>query len=135
MKPIFLARGLPPISVMRKLSQDILRAYEMVLKKEDESAFLQYGHFAGYEPLREKVAERFSVEKKRVFISNGSMDALHHFLSFLKTRGEIGAYLAGKEVYDRPLAIAKALGLNPQSISMTEEGLIFQKARKIETFF
>ena len=133
MKPIFLARGLPPISVMRKLSQDVLRAYETVLK-EDESAFLQYGHFAGYEPLREKVAERFSVEKKRVFISNGSMDALHHFLLFLKTRGEIGAYLAGKEVYDRPLAIAKALGLNPQSISMTEEGLdISEVQEKMET--
>lgn len=129
MKPILLARGLPPISVMRKFSSAILRAYKTVAK-EDESAFLQYGHFAGYEPLREKVAEKFSVEKKRVFISNGSMDALNHFLLFLKTRGEIGAYIAGKEVYDRPLIIAKILELSPQSISMKNEGLNTEEAEE-----
>jgi DNA-binding transcriptional MocR family regulator len=122
MKTIALARGVPPLSVMKQLKPAMMQALNN-LSETDEKDFLQYGHFAGYEPLRETMAQRFGVSKNRVFIGNGSMDTLHLFLLFLQTRNKIGAYLCGKEVYDRPVVIAKALGLNPKPLIVNEDGV------------
>ncbi len=122
MKIIKLARGLPPLSIMQYLAPVLLESMQKSLEK-DSLSFLQYGHFAGYEPLREYVAEKYGVEKKRVFIGNGSMDTLNIFLTMLKASHGLEHFACGKEVYDRPLIIAKALGLNPKGVDMLESGL------------
>lgn len=122
MKPIRLARGLPPLSIMKNISLALLRGFESGLVKDPQS-FLQYGHFAGFQPLRRLIAQNFGVDEKRVFIGNGSMDTLNTFLLFLKLQKGFTSYVCGKEVYDRPIVIAKALGLDPQGVDMIEDGL------------
>lgn len=122
MDTIKLARGLPPISIMRKIEKDILNSVNEV-SKLDENSFLQYSNFNGYEPLRDIIAEKFSVNRKRVFITNGSMDGLHHFILFLKSKNLITDYICGKQVYDRPIAIAKRLGFNMHSVALETDGL------------
>jgi len=128
MKEIKLARGLPPLSVMRKLSADLLNAAQAGLQNDPQS-FLQYGHFTGYAPLREHMAARFGVDAERVVISNGSMDALHHFLLYLKVTKGLARYAAAKEVYDRPLVIARKLGFELTGVDLTEEGPDLDQAR------
>jgi DNA-binding transcriptional MocR family regulator len=121
MKKIVLARGLPPLSVMSKLHTPMLDALGEAAKK-DEASFLQYGHFGGYQPLREHIAGLFGVQPERVFVGNGSMDTLNIFLVYLQQACGLGTFVCADEVYDRPIVIAKSLGLRPQSVGMTPEG-------------
>ncbi len=122
MKAIKLARGLPPLSIMQSLAPELMKGMQQGLER-DSLAFLQYGHFAGYEPLRKYIAEMYGVETKRVFIGNGSMDTLNIFLTFLQSKQGLAHYACGKEVYDRPLVIAKSMGLELKGIDLTEAGL------------
>lgn len=122
MKTIKLARGLPPLSIMQKLAPALMLGMQSGLDHDSQS-FLQYGHFAGYQPLREYIADMYGVESKRVFIGNGSMDTLNIFLTFLQSKQGLDHYVCGKEVYDRPLVIAKSMGLTLKGIDLTEEGL------------
>ena len=132
MKTIKLARGLPPLSIMQHLAPELLKNLEQGLK-DDPLSFLQYGHFAGYEPLREYIAAKFGVEKKRVFVGNGSMDTLSIFLTMLTHQHGLQHFVCAKEVYDRPLVIAKALGLDPQGVPLTEAGLDTEALRNVIT--
>jgi DNA-binding transcriptional MocR family regulator len=119
---IKLARGLPPFSVMKKLIPDMHKALEKSLKKEPVS-FLQYGHFAGYEPLRKLMAKKFNVDHKRVIVGNGSMDTFNLFLLFLKQAKSLKNYIYSEMVYDRPIKIAESLDLNIQFAGLHEEGI------------
>lgn len=119
---IKLSRGLPPLSVMKKLIPSI----ELAMKKSldtDPKSFLQYGHFAGYEPLREVMAKKFNVSVNRVIVGNSSMDTLNLFLLFLKQSHKLENYIYTQAVYDRPLKIAEALGVNIQSVGLKEDGV------------
>lgn len=122
MKKLLLARGLPPISIMSHLKEAMLTSLRAAAEK-DQNSFLQYSNFAGFEPLRSHIAQRFGVNNQRVFVGNGSMDTLNTFLLYLRTHAALAGYICGKEVYDRPLVIAKSLGLNPQGVDITSEGL------------
>jgi DNA-binding transcriptional MocR family regulator len=123
METIQLARGLPPLSVMEHLKEPLIDAYKEGMRERTKD-MLQYGHFMGYEPLRDRQAEKFGVDKERVVIGNGSMDTLNHYLLWLKGMGKLDHVVAGEEVYDRPLGTAtQALELQKHGIPMTEEGL------------
>ncbi|MBT4937340.1 aminotransferase class I/II-fold pyridoxal phosphate-dependent enzyme [Candidatus Peregrinibacteria bacterium] len=119
---IKLARGLPPLSVMKKLIPDISLAMKKSLDSDPKS-FLQYGHFAGYQPLREIMAKKFKVSANRVIVGNSSMDTLNLFLLFLKQTQELKNYIYTEAVYDRPLKIAEALHMNIQSVHLKEDGV------------
>ena len=119
---IKLARGLPPFSVMKKLIPEMHKAMDQALNK-DPVSFLQYGHFAGYEPLRKFMAKKFNVDAKRVIVGNGSMDTFNLFLLFLKDVQHLKNYIYSEKVYDRPIKIAESLNLNIQSVGLSEDGI------------
>jgi DNA-binding transcriptional MocR family regulator len=84
--------------------------------ERDGAAALLYGHTLGYQPLREWIAARHSVEPACVVVTNGSLQALHFVLSVL---GEGRRIVVERPTYDRP---RKFLG-GFDEVAVDDEGL------------
>ena len=87
--------------------------------ERDGATVLSYGSPAGYEPLREWIAERHGVEPGRVLVTNGSLQGL----VFLAKRFAGERVLLESPTYDRPLKILAAAGVEVVAVAMDEEGL------------
>jgi 2-aminoadipate transaminase len=116
MTTISFARGVPaPECIPVELLADCARA----IVERDGTTVLSYGSAAGYEPLREWIAERHGVEPGRVLVTNGSLQGL----VFLAQRFAGERVLLESPTYDRPLKILAAAGVNVVAVAMDEEGL------------
>jgi 2-aminoadipate transaminase len=87
--------------------------------ERDGATVLSYGSAAGYQPLREWIAERHGVEPTRVLLTNGSLQGL----VFLAERFAGGRVLVEAPTYDRPLKILGARGIETTALPLDEEGL------------
>ena len=117
MKVISFARGVPaaeclPAAELADCARTVIEA--------DGLAVLNYGHIAGYGPLREWIGERHGVQPGRVLITNGSLQGLHLLLSHFGARGRV---FVDAPTYDRPLKILAQLGADVRAIPQDEVGL------------
>jgi 2-aminoadipate transaminase len=87
--------------------------------ERDGSTVLSYGSAAGYQPLRQWIAERHGVEPQRVLVTNGSLQGL----VFLAQRFEGRRVFVEAPTYDRPLKILAARGIDTTALPLDEEGL------------
>jgi DNA-binding transcriptional MocR family regulator len=93
---ISFARGVPAPEC---LPVEELADCARVAIERDSTAALLYGHTLGYEPLREWIAERHGVDRARVVVTNGSLQAFHFVLA---TLGEGRRIVVERPTYDRP---------------------------------
>ena len=101
MAPISFARGVPtPEALPVEELADCARA----AVERDGPTVLNYGPVAGYQPLREWVAERHGVETCQVLITNGSLQGLSLLAGLLLDPGS--RILVEGPTYDRTLHIA-----------------------------
>jgi DNA-binding transcriptional MocR family regulator len=116
---ISFARGVPaPECIPFDELADCARA----IIERDGPTVLSYGSAAGYEPLREWIAERHRVEPSRVLVTNGSLQGLVFFAQ--RFAGE--RVLVEAPTYDRPLKILGAAGVELTAVAMDDEGLELQ---------
>ena len=103
--PISFARGVPapeclPVAELADCAKAAL--------ERDGLVALSYGSTLGYEPLREWIAERHGVERGRVMVTNGSLQA---FRFVLESLGADTRVIVERPTYDRPRKIlAETLG-------------------------
>jgi DNA-binding transcriptional MocR family regulator len=114
---ISFARGVPAPEC---LPVDELADCARAAIERDGPAVLNYGPVGGYGPLREWLAARHGVEAGRVFVTNGSLQALDLLLRRFAERGRI---LVEAPTYDRPLKIAARLGADLRTVPHDGEGL------------
>ncbi len=116
MDTISFARGIPaPECIPVEELGDCARA----VVERDGATVLSYGPVAGYQPLREWIAERHAVDPARVLITNGSLQGL----VFLAERFAGSRVLVETPTYDRPLKILASRGVHVDAIPMDDEGL------------
>jgi DNA-binding transcriptional MocR family regulator len=82
---------------------------------------LNYGHVAGYAPLRDWVAERHDVDASRVVLTPGSLPGLAILAQVLLAAGRRAIVEAPS--YDRPLRILEGLGADIATVPLTDEGI------------
>jgi 2-aminoadipate transaminase len=113
---ISFARGVPaPECIPVGELADCARA----VVERDGATVLSYGSAAGYQPLREWIAERHGVEPRRVLVTNGSLQGI----AFLAERFAGRRVLVEAPTYDRPLKILAARGIETTTLPLDEEGL------------
>jgi 2-aminoadipate transaminase len=113
---ISFARGVPaPECIPVDELADCARA----TVERDGTTVLSYGPAAGYQPLREWIAQRHGVEPRRVLVTNGSLQGL----VFLAERFAGQRVLVEAPTYDRPLKILAARGIETTALPLDEEGL------------
>jgi 2-aminoadipate transaminase len=113
---ISFARGVPAPEC---IPVDALAECARAAIQRDGATVLSYGSAAGYQPLREWIAERHGVGPGRVLVTNGSLQGL----VFLAQRFAGGRVLVEAPTYDRPLKILAAAGVDVAAVAMDEEGL------------
>src|SRR4051812_342916 len=118
MAPISFARGVPaPLALPVEELADCARA----AVERDGQTVLNYGPVAGYQPLREWVAERHGVETNQVLITNGSLQGLSLLAGLLLDPGS--RFLVEGPTYDRTLHIAARHQAEPVPLPMDDDGL------------
>jgi len=118
MAPISFARGLPaPECLPVEELADCARA----AVERDGTTILNYGPVAGYQPLREWVAERHGVEPSQVLVTNGSLQGLSLLAGVLTKPGD--RVLLEGPTYDRALHISARHQVEPVPLAMDEDGL------------
>ena len=118
MATISFARGVPAPELLpvEELADCARAAIE-----RDGRTVLNYGPVAGYQPLREWVAERHGVDPEQVLVTNGSLQGLSLLAALLLERGS--RLLVEGPTYDRALHIAARHEAEPVPVPMDEEGL------------
>jgi 2-aminoadipate transaminase len=115
---ISLARGVPPPEL---LPVEELADCARAVLLEGGDTLLNYGHVAGYGPLREWVAERHGVDASRVVLTPGSLPGLAILAQILLAAGRRAVVEAPS--YDRPLRILEGLGADIATVPLTDDGL------------
>jgi 2-aminoadipate transaminase len=116
METISLARGVPaPDCIPVDELADCARA----AIERDGSTVLSYGAVGGYQPLRERLAERHGVDAGRILVTNGSLQGI----AFLADRFAGRRVLVEQPTYDRPLKLLAARGVDVTAVPMDDEGL------------
>jgi 2-aminoadipate transaminase len=113
---ISFARGIPaPECLPVEELADCARA---VLERDGRTV-LSYGPSAGYQPLREWIADRHGVDPARVLVTNGSLQGF----VFLAQRFAGRRVLVEQPTYDRPLKILRGVGAEVTPVAMDDEAL------------
>ena len=116
METISFARGVPaPECLPVQELADCARA----AVERDGDTVLSYGPVGGYQPLREWIAERHSVDASRVLITNGSLQGI----AFFADRFAGARVLVERPTYDRPLKLLAARGVDVAAVPMDDDGL------------
>jgi 2-aminoadipate transaminase len=89
--------------------------------ERDGATALNYGPPAGYEPLREWIAERHEVDPGRVLITNGSLQSFNFVARHFVAAG--ARIFVEAPCYDRSLNILRRLGADVEEIPLCEDGL------------
>lgn len=122
---ITFTRGNPapdafPIETLSECAEEIFRREGRVI--------FQYGHYSGYAPLREWIANRYAVNYERVLLGNGSME----FMTFLSA-----AFLEDGDTvflenpsYDRSITAMKRAGARVVGIPVENDGIDIEKFKE-----
>jgi 2-aminoadipate transaminase len=118
-EPISFARGVPAPDCLPV--EDLAECARAVLER-DGRRVLNYGPAGGYEPLRERIAERHGVEPSRVLVTNGSLQAFSLLARLLLDQSRPRVLVEGP-TYDRPLKILADLGAGTTVVPFGDQGL------------
>jgi len=124
-KPIVFTRGNPAVEAL-PLSEIIVCA-NAVFQKEGKVLF-QYGHYSGYTPLREWIAEKFDVKVEQVLIGNSSMELLTFIGELMVNKGDT-VYLEYPS-YDRAITAMRRMNGNVVGIPLEPDGVNIERLKR-----
>jgi len=116
--PIYFTRGNPatdalPIDDFRKCADAIF--------KEQGRVLFQYGHYSGYGPLRQWIADWFGVAYEQVLMGNSSMEFLTFAAALFVEKGDT-VFLENPS-YDRAITAMKRAGATVVGIPLEHDGI------------
>ncbi|MFP4268841.1 MAG: PLP-dependent aminotransferase family protein [Spirochaetaceae bacterium] len=91
-----------------------------IFEKEGKVLF-QYGHYSGYAPLREWIADYYGADYEQILIGNGSMEFFSFGASVLLEEGD--AVFLEYPSYDRAVKAMKRAGADVVGISLEKDGV------------
>jgi len=118
LKPILFTRGNPAVEALPL--EEIIDCANAAFKREGKVLF-QYGHYSGYAPLREWIAQRYGVNVEQVLLGNGSMEFFTFVGSLMVNRGD-AVYLEYPS-YDRAITAMKRAGGEVVGIPLERDGV------------
>jgi 2-aminoadipate transaminase len=89
--------------------------------KRDGATALNYGPPGGYPPLRDWIAERHTVDPRRVVITNGSLQGFSFTARHLVKNG--ARFFVEAPCYDRSLSILRRIGAEVEQVELADDGL------------
>ena len=113
--------------------EDFRKVLQQVLRRDGISA-LDYGERAGYQPLRETIAQILASQglhthPERILITGGSQQAIALISQILIKPGD--TVLVEKPTYGGALNLFRALGANIVDIPVDENGMQVERVEKI----
>jgi 2-aminoadipate transaminase len=124
-KVISLTRGNPAEEALP--IADIADCANAIFRQEGKVLF-QYGHYSGYRPLREWIADRYGVQVEQVLIGNSSMEFFTFIGSVMVDRGDT-VYLEYPS-YDRAITAMRRIGANLTGIPLQPDGVDMEILKK-----
>ena len=123
---IALTRGVPDPEALP--AEQLAECFSAILLA-DPVGTLQYGHFAGYTPLRKLLAEQYGVDEAEVFVSNGSLQLMDFLASHLVRYGQTpqDTVLVEQPSYDRAIGAFRRRGAKVIGIPLEHDGLDLQR--------
>ena len=110
---IVFTRGVPPIESFP--IQRLEECTQAVLER-DGNCLLQYGQAAGYEPLRERLADQYHAPKGQVIVGQGSLQLLDTLVRV--TLNAQDCVFLEQPTYDRVLTIFRRSGTQLEGINL-----------------
>ena len=117
-KPILFTRGNPAEEALPLA--EIIECANAAFQREGKVLF-QYGHYSGYKPLREWIAQRYGVKIEQVLLGNGSMEFFTFAGSLMVGRGDT-VYVENPS-YDRAITAMKRIGAQVVGIPLERDGV------------
>lgn len=112
-------RGVPAQEALSPLIPMTSEGYERVIRRYGTDV-LQYGHFSGFQPLRDLIGSLHRVDPERVIVGNGGMEVISLFFKSLPRQSTI---VVEEASYDRVLLDAKSYGHHLIGVKLTPTGL------------
>jgi 2-aminoadipate transaminase len=116
--PIFFTRGNPATEA---LPIDDFRACADSVFKEQGRVLFQYGHYSGYAPLRQWIADWFGVAFDQVLLGNSSMEFFTFSANLFTRKGD--AVFMENPSYDRAITAMKRAGADVVGIPLEADGV------------
>jgi 2-aminoadipate transaminase len=116
--PIYFTRGNPDTDA---LPIDDFRACADAIFKEQGKVLFQYGHYSGYGPLRQWIAEWFGVDYGQVLMGNSSMEFLTFCAALFRVTGD--TVILENPSYDRAITAMKRAGADVVGIPLQPDGV------------
>src|SRR5688572_2719052 len=119
---IALTRGVPDPEVLP--AQQLAECFAAIIT-QDPVGTLQYGHFAGYTPLRKLLAEQYGVTEDEIFVSNGSLQLMDFLAAHFVRPGQSAqdTVLVEQPSYDRAIGAFRRRGAKVIGIPLESDGL------------
>ncbi len=114
-KSVNFLRGVPAQEALSKLIPAVSEGYEKAIKKYGTDV-LQYGHFNGFQPLRDILGDMHYVDPNRVFIGNGGMEMIS---LLLKSFPKGSTIIIEEMTYDRVIHDANRYGHTLVGVELT----------------
>jgi 2-aminoadipate transaminase len=118
LKPILFTRGNPAEEALPLA--EIIDCAGAAFQREGKILF-QYGHYSGYKPLREWLADRYGVKVEQILLGNGSMEFFTFVGSLLVNRGD--TVFVERPSYDRAITAMKRIGADVVGIPLEKDGV------------
>ncbi|MBI9092774.1 MAG: PLP-dependent aminotransferase family protein [Desulfobacterium sp.] len=120
-------RGVPSEEALSHLIPMAAEGYEKAINRYGTEV-LQYGHFLGFKPLRELIADDHHVDPERVIVGNGGLEMISLFFKSLPRESNI---IVEEASYDRVLLDARRYGHHLIGVKLTPEGIDLVQFQKI----
>jgi 2-aminoadipate transaminase len=128
--PIYFTRGNPATDALP--IEDFRMCADHIFKEQGKILF-QYGHYSGYGPLRQWIADWFDVAFEQVLMGNSSMEFLTFSAALFVEKGDT-VFLENPS-YDRAITAMKRAGANVVGLPLAADGVYlaaFEAALKKE---
>lgn len=100
--------------------EEIMECANQIFRDQGKVLF-QYGHYSGYGPLREWIAEWYGVRYEQVLIGNSSMEFLTFIGSLMVEKGD--TVFIENPSYDRAITAMRRIGANVVGIPLEKDGI------------
>lgn len=112
-------RGVPADESLEKISPLVAEGYKEAINKYG-AGVLQYGHFGGFKPLRETLANIYNTDPERIIAGNGGLEMISLFFKSLPPNSTV---LMEAATYDRVVSDVAQYGHKTVGVEMTSEGV------------
>jgi len=123
---ITFTRGVPP--AISFPNEELIECTRQVIR-EHSAKILQYGSAAGYEPLREYIAQQNSVNVEQVVIGQGSLQLLDLLCRVSLSGGDL--VFVEQPTYDRTLTIFKRAKAELRGFVLTTGQINIEEVKRL----